>query len=188
MSHFSRIPILVIIIILGPQMQPLEIEQITNTTGIYFDSLGTVSVYQSTWTLIIHYDLTPFHAEYQTLAECLSKLKKLCVQLETAKINNRECYSIYGQLTLQLKEIEGTQQFILPHSSRTKRSLMDAGGSLLNYVIGTLDQNYKVANDLNINNLKNRQDFLSALIKNHTSILENTSSLIQKSEQDVKTI
>lgn len=50
----------------------------------------------------------------------------------------------------------------------------------MHYVIGTLDQH-----DQNINNLKNRQDFLSSLIINHTSILENTSSLIQKTHQDV---
>lgn len=45
---------------------------------------------------------------------------------------------------------------------------------------------YQTSNDNIVKALKNRQDFLSAMIRNHTSIIDNTISLVQKQESEIQ--
>lgn len=164
----------------------MEFEKLHDTPGIFFNNVGNANVYQSTWKFVIHYDLQNFITEFKELDICVTKITKLCARLLKANINNNECLVIERKLLTQLNEIKHSQEFISPSlRSMHRRSLFNAGGYALNYLVGTLDHSYQAANDDNVQNLKYRQDFLSTMIQNHTSLLDNTASLIQKTDKEI---
>lgn len=167
-------------VLLIQSMQTLDVTELNDFPGIYFNFLGNAEIFQSHWTLAIHYNLENYFYEYDTLSYCTNEIQKLCTKLEQIHANAGDCQIMYKQLKLQLKEIQNTQEILLHAPHRSRRSLMDGGGAVLNYLIGTLDQNYAKNNDDNLAQLKNRQNFQSELLKNHTSILDNTVDLIQK--------
>lgn len=180
------LPAVLFLTILFPS-KAMEVEVLHDAPGIFFNNVGNANIYQSTWKLIIHYDLRTFIAEFQELNVCVNKITNLCAQLRQAKLNNSECLVIERQLLTQLREIQNSQEFISPSLHPIhRRSLFDAGGYALNYAVGTLDHRYQVANDDNVKNLKTRQDYLSTLIQNHTSLLDNTASLFQKTDRDIR--
>lgn len=163
----------------------MQIQPIVNNPGIYFNNIGNVHIYQATWTLIINYNLTSYLKEFDQLDKCVFSIAQLCAKLNEIHINNTECIIITKQLNNQLHEIQTSQQFLFPSHRITKRSLVDVGGYALNYVFGTLDDRYAKSNNENLLNLKNRQDFLSSIMHKHTSILDNTLSLIKKTDSEI---
>lgn len=119
----------------------MEIEELHDAPGIFFNNVGNANIYQSTWKFIIHYDLTNFITEFKELDICVTKITKLCARLLKANIDDSECLVIERQLLTQLNEIKHSQEFISPSlRSMHRRSLFNAGGYALNYLVGTLDQ------------------------------------------------
>lgn len=165
----------------------MEVRKINDTSGIYFSDIGTANVYQSHWVLLIDYNLATFITEYNFLDTCTNQITTLCKRLKQINVDNHDCLIIDRQLKTLLTEIQSTQEFLLPSQKITKRSLIDIGGYSLNYLFGTLDQRYQTSNDDNVKAIKSRQDFLSNLVHNHTSMMDNTVSLIQKTDADVTT-
>lgn len=176
-----------ILAILILQNDTTEIHKIQHNAGIHFINLGTANLYQSTWTFIIHYELDNFIQEYNSLHVCIDKITNLCSRLYANTLDSNGCKTILAQLRLEFREIINSQETLFQPPHRARRALMDGGGYLLNYVLGTLDQRYATTNDKNIKNLKNRQDFLSDLLKNHTSVLENTNNFIHRTDSALQT-
>lgn len=163
----------------------IDIMKLDNSPGIYFNFIGSAEIYQSHWTLLVHYNLSNYFYELDTLSTCIHQIELLCSRLKTIEANVDDCQIMHNQLLLQLEEINNTQETMLHSSRRIKRSLIDGGGAILNFLIGTLDQNYAKTNDDNLLQLNQKQEFLSTLLKNHTSILENTVALIRKERNDI---
>lgn len=180
----------IIILIFLSQIRNLPatttITELTNTPGLYFDNLGTTQLYKSTWTLLINYNLTNFYKEFEQMKVAIHEIKNTCEQITQYNLNYTDCPLILSQISMQYRELETVQLTLTHNHSIKKRSLIDAGGYFLNYIFGTLDQHYALANDNNLSAIKRRQDFFSTLAKNHTSILDNTSNLIHKTHQDIQ--
>lgn len=95
---------------------------LTHSPGIYFNFMGNTEVYQTHWTLLVHYHLENYFYELGTLSDCIGQVELLCKKLHGIQAKTEDCYIMYNQLLLQLEEINNTQESLLHSSRRSKRS------------------------------------------------------------------
>ena len=181
--------VLIILLAFSSQTTSSILEKIEHAPGIIFTDLGTTQLYQTTWTLLIHYDLRNYQKEFLLLQNCTKQILQICNKLnETnffSQTDKDDCYLIYDQLTLQFRDLTTTHDALIPN--RQKRSYFDAGGYLLNTLFGTLDERYAKTNDDNLRQLKTKQDIIFDLLKNHTSVLETFSTFVHKTDEEIQT-
>lgn len=152
--------------------------------GILFENLGNTHLHSSEWNLVVFYNLTSYSVELEGIHGCISKLKQLCIPLRKIDPNNQNCEIMITQLDPHLTEITNLNDALFPSIPyRTKRSFFDAGGNILHYAFGVLDQNSADLYDSKIEKLQLDQNYLLELVKNQTLIIDTSSHIIKHTEE-----
>lgn len=162
----------------------LTITTFETNPGVLFENLGNIHLHSSQWKLVTYYDLASYNAELQGLRECLSKIQKLCVQLKVVDPKNNNCIMISKLLDSHMLEIINYHNALFPPSSlRSRRALMDIGGTVLHYAFGVLDQQSADQYDDKIMKMQTDQNYLRELIKNQTLIIETSHHIIRHTNE-----
>lgn len=179
-----------ILVLLTLCMSTIALEHANNpfqtSPGIYFEDMGPVQLYSTSWKLIIYYNLTNYNLELEGYRNCLSKINVICPQLQKVDPNNDNCRLLVNQFNLHLNEIEQLNTLLFSHLIRSKRSLIDGGGHLLNYVFGLLDQDDANHYNNEIEKSRLNEERLLNLIKNQTLIADSTTNVLKQTQQDIE--
>lgn len=96
---------------------------------------GETKVVNSWSKVLVYVDLKPYSDAVEAISKMLAKSENLC---ETSK----PCVVVKDQLFRNYKELEmkWNQVVAVPRRTRTKRGLINIGGSLLKFLVGTLSE------------------------------------------------
>lgn len=177
--------IILLVIFYAMGLQPIEstptVTMIESNPGLLFEKLGNTHLIFSQWNLVTYYNLTGYTTELLGLLDCIAKIKSLCKPLRTIDPRSNSCEMIVLQLNSHMTDINSYNDALFPQiPSRTRRSLVDAGGAALHYVFGVLDQNSADQYDNKIAKIKTDQSYLLELIKNQTLIIETSHHIMRQ--------
>lgn len=169
-----------------------NITKLSNSTGIYYEKLGNLNVYNDHWKFLTFISLNNFYLKYKNIQFYFSEIIKICNSLRNNDIEPQECLQFVisvnntvADLTLQtnmLYDLIGKT-----HVSKTKRALINAIGEISKQLFGTLSDSDAKYYDNQIEHLKKNENHIMELLKQQTSISENTLDNFVTINSQIKT-
>lgn len=115
-------------------------QKLINSPGLYFENLGPISYYTSTWDLVTHIDISQQTNHLITVKTIFNSTKKLCslIMFNTERTLCLQTMQLISSKIPQLSLKEKSLYEFLG-TSRTKRGLFNGIGTIFKTIIGTLD-------------------------------------------------
>lgn len=126
-----------------PPDEAVNIQRFTDHPGIYFEELGNLHIYRSTWKLVIHIDVTPLSIRIAKIQTALTDTMKQCSDIANPRLN-KFCNQFYNISRKELQQISVNLEYvrqIIGTAPRTRRGLIDGIGHLGKVLFGTMDEN-----------------------------------------------
>lgn len=142
-------------------------------------------MYTNEWKIVIYYDLTNLQLEFAKLQEYADKMNTTCNILKEHDIGAQFCHGLTELTRILIMEIKLKDDLIQSTNRRQKRGLFNAVGSLSKTLFGTLDENDARAYDEKITKVQQNEDYLLHLIRNHTSIIETTVNIFNRTRSHI---
>lgn len=165
----------------------------TNSPGIYFDPLGSLSLIDSHLSIVIPYDVSFINPHILNLRRILDKSKQVC---DDGKVfDHLECTNLFEPLNTRYNDIAHDNEAIFHLTSRqSKRSaLLGFVGTISKKIFGTMDEDDAIRYDNAIKDVETDQRKLALLMKENilitTSSLKSfneTISIIEQNEKHLK--
>jgi len=149
-----------------------------NKPGIYFENIGTANMLSSDWNLIVYYNLTSFWNAWDSIKGSTNALQRVC-QKSNGKF---ACNNIVSLLQQWHQEID-SESALITKSSRQKRGAFDLIGNAANSLFGLLDSKYEEEISKRLNEFSNNESQMSALLQNHTSIIDATLNIMKQTQE-----
>ena len=160
-----------------------------NTIGLYYEKEPDIKISNSHWNLIVYKDLNLIKNVFENAKRTLQLLEQHVFHLDAKFNNNLQNFLIplkphYTMLKSIAKTISEKLDNLGLSTSRKKRFIIDAAGSLIKWITGNLDANDgKYFNDA-INKLERDDSMTQTLMKQQiaitTKVIKNFNSTIQK--------
>lgn len=163
--------------ILGLAQAQINITPFNHSTGIYFENLGKLEVVAMKWTLVVYYNMTSYWEEIEVFKEAQVELKAACKDFASLR-----CDVILQQLQWQFQNLVEENDLLLSSNKerrRTKRGLGDTIGLVLGDMFGVLTQREADQYEAQFEDVNNNENHLMALMRNQTSIIDNTVKLVK---------
>lgn len=147
----------------------------TNSPGIYFDPLGSLSLIDSHLSIVIPYDVSFINPHIINLRHILDKSKQVC---DNGKVfDYLECTNLFEPLNTRYNDIVHDNEAMFHLTSRQSRrsALLGFVGTLSKKIFGTMDEDDAIRYDNAIREVETDQKKLALLMKEN--ILVTTSSL-----------
>lgn len=176
MKHLA-LAMLSICCLLGSAQAQIKVAPFNHPTGIYFEDLGKLEVVAMKWTLVIYYNTTSYWEEMETFRQAHAELAAAC-----KKLPELNCNIILQQLEWQFNNLVADNHLLLTSNKerrRGKRGLGDTTGIVLGDIFGILTQREAEQYEAQFENINNNEKHLMALMKNQTSIIDNTIKLVK---------
>ena len=68
-----------------------NITTLTNSTGLYYENLGTINLYNDFWKFLTLLDSNNIYLEYENIRYYHSEINSICSKLSAKSIEIREC-------------------------------------------------------------------------------------------------
>lgn len=160
------------------------IEPIKESTGIYFDPVGTLKISNNYLHILVPIDIAYIKPHIDNIKTALGTARFLCQQNE---LSVSKCHNFLQPLTSRLDSIVKDYSAIshlIP--DRDKRSAWFAGiGSFFKQVIGTMDEDDSIKYNSAIQHLENNDKKLSSLLKDNILM---TNTALKNYNETLKTI
>lgn len=159
----------------------VEISQFEHHPGIYFENQGTVYLSNTRWNIITYYDLKNYVREITDIRTAIKTLRISCNEMK-----NDACQGYINQLDQNFEEIRDRNEIILNSGqSRRKRATLNFVGNILGDVFGVLGEKFEEEYVKDLRKIKNNENHLQMLIKNHTTIAETTLNVLKRDEEEL---
>lgn len=174
-TSFKCIIILILFYCSNSALGQEFITPLTNSPGIYFDPVGSLSLVDSHLSIVIPYDISFINPHILNLRFILEKAKRVC---DNGKVfDYLECTNLFEPLNTRFKDIAHDNEAIFHLTSRqSKRSaLIGFVGTISKKLFGTMDEDDAIRYDNAIKEVETDQKKLAILMKEN--ILVTTSTL-----------
>lgn len=171
--------------ILGLAQAQINITPFNHSTGIYFEDIGKLEVVAMKWTLVVYYNMTSYWEEIEVFKEAHVELDAACKEFTSLR-----CDVILQQLQWQFKNLVEENEFLLTSNKerrRAKRGLGDTIGLVLGDMFGILTQREADQYEAQFEDVNSNDNHLMALIRNQTSIIDNTVKLVKHNSNLTRT-
>lgn len=165
----------------------------TNSPGIYFDPLGSLSLIDSHLSIVIPYDVSFINPHILNLRLILNKSKQIC---DNGKVfDYLECSNLFEPLNTRYNDIAHDNEAIFHLTSRQSRrsALLGFVGTVSKKIFGTMDEDDAIRYDNAIKEVETDQKKLALLMKENilvtTSLLRSfneTLHIIKLNEKHLK--
>lgn len=160
------------------------------SSGIYYDKLLDVKFYNDHWNIITYLDVSHIQPHLNTLDFMLERVSGLCNSLASSQ-TQIDCVNILTSLrTLYISNVRkfsSVSYLILGQQNRrTKRGLIDAGGSILKTLFGTLDSGDAEKFNDAINEVQSDENKLAHLMKDNIHVIKSTITTFNSTISRVK--
>lgn len=166
------------------------VTQIANSPGLYFDQLLDVKFTSDHWNVVTYLDLSHIQPHLKNVEYLFDKTSKLCDSVSSSQVKI-DCLNSLNSLQLQhsnnVKKFSSISYLVQVNEvKRSKRGLIDAGGSLLKTFFGTLDSDdaYKFTNA--INKVQSDEKQLTILMRDNIHVIKSTISTFNNTMSKVK--
>lgn len=166
------------------------VTQIVNSPGLYFDQLLDVKFTNDNWNVITFIDLSHIQPHLESVEFLFDKVAKYCDSASSSQVKT-DCLNSLNSLKLQhsnnIKKFSSISYLVqVNEMKRHKRGLIDAGGSLLKTVFGTLDSDdaHKFTNA--INKVQSDEKQLTILMRDNIHVIKSTISTFNNTMSKVK--
>lgn len=167
-----------------------------NQAGIFYQNLGIVRTIEDFHKLITFTNITLYESQYLLINSTFIKSKKLFQQSKLPfKLNHvyyKNMLSIFAKdidiLSSRIDTIKHLAGGEISKETRKRRGLIDAGSSLLKWLIGTPSANDAKHYDEAINFLLNQSNEVQSLLKRQTTIMSSSIKLYNQTSYSLKLI
>lgn len=166
------------------------VTQILNSPGLYYDQLLDVKFTNDNWNVITYIDLSHIQPHLESVEILFDKISKYCDTTTSSQVKT-DCLNSLNSLKLQhnnnIKKFSSISYLVqADQPKRFKRGLIDAGGSLLKTVFGTLDSDdaYKFTDA--INKVQSDEKQLTILMRDNIHVIKSTISTFNNTMSKVK--
>lgn len=159
-----------------------EIRKFKDTPGLYYEGIGTMSLYTDVWTLAIQMDLTHLAELEKHIRFFLTRFREQCAE---AIGTNNHCGEMLDNIDRLVEKIgEGVgviHDLVGAEHPRKRRGLIDGLGSVLKSITGNLDAADGERIDAEIAAVQETQETLKEGMKKQLHIVESTIDMFNRS-------
>lgn len=154
---------------------------IAPSSGLYFDKLLDVKFINNAWKVITYLDVGHINPNLEKVELLIEKVSLFCNSMVSSKINS-DCTNSLATLKHQhvnnINKFSSVSYLLSEESSRrrSRRGLIDFGGSLLKTFFGTMDSEDAVKYSNAINDVQSDEKKLAHLMKDNIHVIKNTIS------------
>lgn len=169
---------------LAQTAERVNIKQLDEAVGIYFEDIGKIQTVNSHWNIYVYYNLTTYFLELREIKSYLHRMEEVCTQ---ELIHQTYCKPTIDTVTHRLTAIEHNNELLYNYNmgrqerTRSLRSPLDIVGKLASSLFGVLDQDDARHIEAQIRNARQNQQHLAELIRKQSSIADSTSNLLKRS-------
>lgn len=161
--------------------QPFSIMKFESPPGLYFEQISTAQMSYTSWRSIVFVDLLAFKADRLAIDTNILSMKELCYKKLTELGScNSMCTMIENRFKIIL---EKTELLSSKQNKRFKRAILPFVGDLAEILFGVLGPRSADECARNVRNLLSNDEYLMALLKNHTSVLEVSANILKSHDQ-----
>ena len=151
---------------------------ITNS-GVIFEKISDINFFSKTLKIVTKFDLPEADELTEILLECNKHLKTLCDELLEQNPADL-CKPFRAELKWHMTQILKQNTKLKEMYGRQKRGLLDIGGKLTKFVLGTMDSEDSNKIYESISTLENGQTKLLQLENQHIAVLKSNFDALSK--------
>ncbi|KAM3956405.1 uncharacterized protein ACR2FA_009626 [Aphomia sociella] len=153
------------------------ITPIINSSGLYFDAIGTLTYYNSFWNVITYTDFSYIAPHLENIRNVLNTPWTTCHTFTSSKLQT-DCSNILNPLESLLNNVNKNYKSLghLTGNKRTKRSWFGIGGPILKQLFGSLDEDDAKIFSNAINAVQDDQRQIASLMKDNIHVVYSTIS------------
>lgn len=160
------------------------ITQITDSPGLYYDRLSDVKFTNDNWNVVTYLNTNNIQSHLDKVDKLFEKVNSFCKDFESSKIQF-DCMNAISSLQSQhdnnIKKFASVSYLTSSRQSRSKRGLLDFGGSVLKTFFGTLDSNDGVKFSDAIDQVQSDEKALAHLMRDNIHVIKSTISTFNNS-------
>lgn len=186
MAHGWRLFQLFIVITLAQAYSPIDFEvtKFPTSPGIYYDNLGQVEVYSTTWRIVTYVNLDSVTERFQKAEKYGKEAVQRCRDtLSKLNIGLIECEILDQQVERHVQKITALQQLVhqlTKHESRRKRGVFNLVGQVSKILFGTLDEADATYYKEHIEQMEKNSEGLLRLTKEQVAVVRATLSGVNR--------
>lgn len=174
--------LLILPLVLGNNM--VNVTTFNHHPGIFFDGVGEINIVKDRWHLVTYFNLSNYWSQCSDFSTLISRTKDLCSdQICTNTIVELQSKFLkIQQLNVLIKEECHMREVNRRHNIRRRSydAPLNVIGNIAHSLFGTLDNKYAENMEATLGNIKSNEDRLLLLIKNHTTIIDQTVKVMTK--------
>lgn len=162
------------------------VSSIRSSPGLYFDKQLDVKFTNNDWNIVTYVDINHIKPSLDKIEFLFEKVNLFCTSLTSSKIQNDCANSLSALKNQHLNNVNkfSSISYLLQDersNKRSKRALIDLGGSLLKTFFGTLDSEDAVKFSKAINDVQSDEKQLAHLMKDNIHVIKSTISSFNNS-------
>jgi hypothetical protein len=188
---------LVSILALWKHVQAQQAEPISSQAGIYYDEIGTISFYPTTWKVVSYLNLQPTRDLWRKVKDHYRQVVSYCQTLEKKPwYQYTDCSSFKQYVASKIEYIDNIKELVAEYlkpeqqNNRRKRGVLDFVGEISKTLFGTLTQADAKECNRHINQLeKEQKEFLHISSEQMTvikSAIQSIGSTVQNIDKNEK--
>ncbi|XP_052751157.1 uncharacterized protein LOC128200763 [Galleria mellonella] len=155
------------------------VSPIISSPGLFFDKLLDVKYTNDEWNVVTYMDIARVQPHLSHVEQLFEKINTFCKNFASSKVQTDCSNSLSSLQSLHVnnvKKFSSISYLIYGHQPRVKRGLIDAGGSLLKSLFGTLDSNDAIKFSEAIDDVQSDEKQLAHLMKENIHVIKSTVS------------
>lgn len=158
------------------------LEEFRNVPGIYFEHVGTLSLYTDVWTLAVRMDLSNLMGLEQSIEWHLEGYRDLCKASVSPDSHCAEMLKHLERLSAKVaEEIGVVHDLVGGEHPRGKRGLVDGLGSVLKAITGNLDASDGERIDKELSAVRETQETMRSGMQRQLQVVESSLDIFNRS-------
>ncbi len=173
-------------------------QPLNTTSGIFFEKVSVMKLFQDHWHIVYHIDLVALHAEFYNIKASVGELTQFCVRLYKelnfnesfsdrvkSHIYSRQCGAGFDKIKLMIEDIEEYDiTWFHGTTHRRKRAPFNFIGTIFNSLFGTLSQKDAAEYLQQFKNLEESASETNFILDRHTTLIAATAQAVQELNGD----
>jgi hypothetical protein len=166
------------------------LEKYELSPGIYFESTGEVSLYNTEWKVVVYVDLKGVKTQSEEIENYIKHVNKLCNEI--AVQNWTDCYHFSETAKDRLMQIKKTEGLILditdPQSNQTRRmrGIFNFVGEISKILFGTMDDEDARYYNEQIERFEENSDDITELLKEQLYVVKSSLGSVNNTLTDIE--
>lgn len=182
--------------------EQFSFKQLSVPTGLYFEKISPVRVFNTEWHIVYHMNLTELQLEFNQIVKSVKDVKNICSVLEQnynvdptttehklpSQFLTRECGSTYDQIDLMLDDIKAfnMEWFYDIPQNRTKRAPLSIVGQVMKAIFGTLTLEDATEYLKKFDTMTKEGQHQRLMIDQQTTLIKSTIQLLNNMNEENK--